>query len=114
MFGERNGKHLAHRPWFAVHFEEEIRTTVFPQQLSASTTWCDGVVVAEADHRDESTTATHVQRADHRALGAQRHSVRSILDVASSDDATVINQRCRTDAKVRVRGVGMILGLTRC
>lgn len=76
----------------AFDFDEQVCSAVFPEQLPAASTWCDVRVIADADDGEQSTPTAHVQFAEHRALGAQRESIRSVLDVATGDDTTVIYQ----------------------
>ena len=105
MLGEGNGKHFAHWSRLPVDLEQQIRTTVFPQNLSTAAARSHRVVIAEAHYREESPSTTHVQRTDHRALRAQRHAVGRILDVAASDDASVIYKSSHTDTKIRIGGI---------
>ena len=73
--GKGSGKKFRQRPRHTFNFDEQVRATVFPQQLTASSTRRDVRVVAHADDGNEPATATHVQLAEHRALGAQCETV---------------------------------------
>src|SRR5690606_40877448 len=55
----------------------------------------------------ELAAARHVQCRHERALGAQREPVGGVLDVATPDDAAVVDERRDPDRELRVRHVGV-------
>jgi hypothetical protein len=86
--------------WCAFNIDEQVCTTVLPQQLATSTAWRDVGVVANARNRNYASAAAHVQRAQDCALCAECETVGSILYIAARNDSTVINERSSTDSKL--------------
>jgi hypothetical protein len=71
MFRECCGQQNVHWCWYALNFNQEFGTPVFPQQLTTTSTWSDVCSIANAGDGYKSTATTHVQLADHGALCAQ-------------------------------------------
>ena len=103
---ERVGQHLV-IVWMPETVSSSSSGRVLVQQLPAAAARHEHVAVAvDAGEGDELAAAGHVQLADERALGAQRHAVRGVLDVAADDDPSVVDERGGAHREVRVRRVG--------
>lgn len=103
-----------HRHGLSFQLNEELGPTVFPQQLSASTTRCNGFIVAQCADCDESTTTMSNQFADHSALGAQSDAVRSVLHVAPRDYSSIGGEARRANPKLGVGDVSMLHCIACC
>jgi hypothetical protein len=64
---------------------------VFPQQLSATTTWRDVSSVTHTGDGNQSASTAHVKLADHGALSTQCEAVRRIFYIATRDDSTIVD-----------------------
>src|SRR5579859_3275198 len=92
LAAERQRQQVDHRLGALDGVDEQIGAAVLPQQLPAPSTRHQHVAVrVDAGERDEPSAAAGVQRGHESALSAQRQSVRRVLDVATGDDATVVD-----------------------
>src|SRR4249919_457291 len=91
---------LDHRPGAFRSVHNQIRPAVFPQQLPAPATRHEyPAVKVDAGERHEPTAARRVQRRDQPAFRAETESIGGVLDVASDDDPTVVDQGCGAHRK---------------
>jgi hypothetical protein len=56
----------------------------------------------DADECDESTTTARCEVRDQSTLSTEPDAITGILDIASSDDTTIMNERCDADFELRV------------
>jgi hypothetical protein len=99
MFRKCRRQQHGHWCWDSFYFHQQFCTTVFPQQLSATTTWRHMSSISYASDGDEPASTAHVQLADHGALSTQRETIRRIFYIATRDDSSIVDQGCGTDAK---------------
>ena len=83
------------------------------EDLPAGATGCRRRLAGDQSNRDGSSTGGNGGRHG-VALGADREGIRGILDVASSEDATVISEHCGAYTILRVRRVGVGADTTSC
>ena len=75
--------------------DQQVGAAVLPQQLAAAAARHQHVAVGRRRRRSATSRPppVRVQRRHQPALGAQRHAVRRVLDVAADDDPAVVDER---------------------
>jgi hypothetical protein len=69
--------------WSAFNIDEQVCSTVLPQQLAASPAWRDVGVIANTCNRNDASATAHMERPQDCTLSAQGESVRRIFYIAT-------------------------------
>jgi hypothetical protein len=89
--------------------DERVITTVFEEQLPASPTWHQGLaMLIDTGNGYQPATPGGMEAGDQSALGAQSDPVGGVLDIATGDDAPIIDNGSYSDLEPRIRRIGMV------
>jgi len=93
----------------------EFAAAVLEEQLTATSAGSEVVSFSiNADNCNKPSTPGVNEVGDQSALGAQADAVTGILDIATGDGSTIINERGNSDWKVGVRRVCVLHCALRC
>ncbi len=71
---------------------------MFKDKLAATSTWREKFTCCiNADNSDQFATTTCDEIRDHSALGAERHSITRIFDIATGDNSSIIYKSSNSD-----------------